>query len=473
MEVGRMRWRSWRSATIFLAIALAVAGWWGYSQFKARRQMEIRTNNQYQRAFQELLYHLGTAETNLARAGAAGSRQQLVRHLREVWQESRAAREELGQLPLLRVSLARTRTYLNRLEVFSGFLAGEGGRPAVGAIGEGDWKTLQEFYRQSKFINSELRAKQAEFATATVFSTDPSANTGDLSASTGRASENRGSGVDPAVQSLRMVENGLKRFPEPNIGKIQPPKSLPEAFRGAHIAWDDALRIARGFIGPAGMEGMILKAAGESSGDIPTYIIEAVPKRGQGNGSPPGAFLEISKNGGRVMWFMAQRPEEAITVAAGRLSLAGAEALGAEFLRERGYPRMVGVSRQAYHNRVLLSYVYQQDGVAVYPDEVKLQVDPAQKKVVALEARNYLSFHKPRQLPRPVLSAEQARRRLNPHLEVLGERKAVIANERGQEALAYEFRTRLRDEYYLIYVNALSGAEEKIRRVNADGVEVL
>ncbi|MGE5576125.1 MAG: PepSY1/2 domain-containing protein [Syntrophothermus sp.] len=469
----RFAWRpGWRSAAIFLAMALAVAGLWGYGQFKARRQVEIRANNQYQRAFQELLYHLGTVETHLAKARVSGSRQQLVQHLREVWQEAHAAREELGQLPLVKVSLTRTKTYLNRLEVFSGFLAGEGGRPAVGSISEEDWRTLVEFYRQSKFINSELRAKQAEFATATIFSTE-------LSANTGRASENRGARVDPAVRSLRMVEDGLKRFPEPDLGKIQPPKYAPEVFQATPISWDDALRIAREFIGPEGMEGKILKAAGESGGDIPAYSIEAVPKKTAketrtGNlSTTAGAFLEISKKGGRVIWYMAQRPEEAITVATGRPSLAEAEAVGTEFLRKRGYPQMVAVSRQLYHNRALISYVYQQDGVLIYPDEVKLQVDPAQKRVVAFEAGNYLNFHRKRQLPRPALPPAQARRQLNPRLEVLDERKALLTDERGREVLAYEFRARLGDEYYLIYVNALSGVEEKIRRVDAEGVEVL
>jgi hypothetical protein len=64
---------------------------------------------------------------------------------------------------------------------------------------------------------------------------------------------------------------------------------------------------------------------------------------------------------------------------------------------------------------------------------------------------------------------EEARKRLSHRLHVVQQRLTLIPLEDLTEALAYEFRGKLGDTDFLIYINALTGDEEKIMQVIPSG----
>ena len=63
------------------------------------------------------------------------------------------------------------------------------------------------------------------------------------------------------------------------------------------------------------------------------------------------------------------------------------------------------------------------------------------------------------------LTLDQALRKLRPDFQVLESRLAVITKSGNQEVYCYEFRGRYQGEEYLLYLNASTGAEEKIQRI--------
>ncbi|MEF9971324.1 MAG: hypothetical protein RR731_03315 [Oscillospiraceae bacterium] len=71
--------------------------------------------------------------------------------------------------------------------------------------------------------------------------------------------------------------------------------------------------------------------------------------------------------------------------------------------------------------------------------------------------------HCQRQLPQIAVSPEAAKERVAPELEVLGVRTALIPNAGNKEQLCHEFECKdANDSRYIIYVNALTGEQEKI-----------
>jgi spore germination protein len=66
----------------------------------------------------------------------------------------------------------------------------------------------------------------------------------------------------------------------------------------------------------------------------------------------------------------------------------------------------------------------------------------------------------------------EIKKRLNNHLKVEQIKKAVILNDHFQEILAYECDGILEQERFRIFVNATTGEEERIQRMNAQGVEI-
>jgi len=83
--------------------------------------------------------------------------------------------------------------------------------------------------------------------------------------------------------------------------------------------------------------------------------------------------------------------------------------------------------------------------------------------VLGMDARQYLTHHRRRTLPRPRLTEADARSRLNPGWEVSRVQLALIPDLSGTgEVLAYEFQGKLGEDIYLVYINAETGAEEQI-----------
>jgi len=85
-------------------------------------------------------------------------------------------------------------------------------------------------------------------------------------------------------------------------------------------------------------------------------------------------------------------------------------------------------------------------------------------QLVGFDAVPYYAFHHSRAFPVEITMA-QAVRKLRPNFQVLESRLAVIAKSGNQEVYSYEFRGRYQGEEYLIYLNATTGAEEKIQRI--------
>ncbi|MBC7344984.1 MAG: germination protein YpeB, partial [Clostridia bacterium] len=55
--------------------------------------------------------------------------------------------------------------------------------------------------------------------------------------------------------------------------------------------------------------------------------------------------------------------------------------------------------------------------------------------------------------------------KLHPELKIQRVRKALIPLDSGKEVLCYELRAERGPETYLIYINARTGAEERIFKV--------
>lgn len=78
-------------------------------------------------------------------------------------------------------------------------------------------------------------------------------------------------------------------------------------------------------------------------------------------------------------------------------------------------------------------------------------------------ATGYLMNHTERELEEPVLSLEEARAVLSPHLQVEREGMACVPTSGLNEVLCYEFECSGENgDKVLVYVNASTGMEENI-----------
>ena len=125
------------------------------------------------------------------------------------------------------------------------------------------------------------------------------------------------------------------------------------------------------------------------------------------------------------------------------------------------------------HDGILTAnYAATQNGVTLYPDLVKIQISMADGAILGVEAGNYLRNHVPRSLDLPALTEAEARARVNPALSVESVRLCVIPTD-AAEVYCYEISCSGKGGTYLVYLDAVTGAEVDIMQVVGDAQATL
>ena len=111
---------------------------------------------------------------------------------------------------------------------------------------------------------------------------------------------------------------------------------------------------------------------------------------------------------------------------------------------------------------VTINYAYLQDNVTIYPDLIKVKIALDNGEVLGMETTGYLNNHTQRTIETPSISLEKAKASLNKKLSITREDLAIIPTEWNTEIFCYEFKGRVDDTDFLVYVNAQTGKEENI-----------
>ncbi len=111
---------------------------------------------------------------------------------------------------------------------------------------------------------------------------------------------------------------------------------------------------------------------------------------------------------------------------------------------------------------ITINYAYHQNEVTIYPDLIKLKIALDNGEILGIETTGYLNSHEERNLPKVKISKEQAKATLNKNLQIESEGLAVIPTEYQTEILCWEFKGKVEDTEFLVYINADNGREEDI-----------
>ncbi|MBO5930376.1 MAG: germination protein YpeB, partial [Clostridia bacterium] len=188
----------------------------------------------------------------------------------------------------------------------------------------------------------------------------------------------------------------------------------------------------------------------DGSGTLDTYLFS-------GNTENGNIAIEVTKEGGMVLWMLDARE-----VKETQLQIEQAMTAGALFLSQRGFPSMKSSYYDVADNVATINYAYQQDGVTMYSDLIKVKIALDNGEVLGFEAQGYLMCHREREIPETALREEEARQKVEAHLAVKNVSMAYIPLESKREVFCYELSGTLGKNDFLIYVNAQTGGIEKI-----------
>lgn len=417
----------------------------GYFLYKKNKQYTTAVHNQYNFALYELIDYVQDVENYLAKAMITSTPQHGAETLSKVWREANLAQVYLAQLPVSSTELANTAKFLNQVSEYSYSLS----RKNIynEELSQDDLDNLKQLHDYSRELKNTLAQLSTDMNEGRISWDELTKDTeiafaqqvDNLSASTFKnLDENFG-------EYAGLIYDGAFSEHMESADK--------KGLTGEEIDEEKAKQIAKDFIGEDKINELNSNGLIEN-GDIQVFDFSAKVKDGDDNNP---LTISISKKGGHIvnMNYNRQIDIEAI-------SQDEANKIGKEFLKSRGIENM----KETYYLKeggvVTINYAYDQNGVVVYPDLIKLKVALDNGEVLGMETSGYLNNHTVRDISKAKISKEQAKSNLNKNLEITSEGLAIIPTEWKTEILCYEFKGKINDTDFLVYINAETGREENI-----------
>ena len=438
---NRLKDRHMLSVVVVLFVIIIAMGIWIY-----KKQVDYRqaSENQYNMAFYELVNYVQDVETYLAKSLISSTSEHGAETLTNVWKEANLAQVYLSRLPIESVELENTAKFLNQVSDYSFSLSRKNIKNEK--LTQEDLDNLKELHNYSVQLKNTLDQLSADIGSGRI-------SWGELTKKGSVAFAQEVSNISKSSFS-NMEQNfheysGLiydGAFSEHITSKGK------KGLTGDNIDEQKAQEIAKKFIGEDKVQEITSTGKSENT-TMPTFDF-SVKVNGETNSN---MVISISEKGGHVVFMNYNRDIQAESVTQER-----ADEIGKDFLKSRGFDDMKETYYLKQDGIVTINYAYEQDGVTVYPDLIKLKVALDNGEIMGFETTGYLNSHEKRNISDVKITKEQAKKDLNSKIEILSENLAIIPTEWKTEVLCWEFKGKVDDTDFLVYINAKTGEEQDI-----------
>ncbi|GIO22605.1 germination protein YpeB [Oceanobacillus sp. J11TS1] len=427
-----------------LTVALISVSIWGYQTNKQKNDLYVQAENEYQRSFHELTYHMDVLNDQIATSLAMDSPEKLSPQFVDIWRVSSNAHANAGELPMGLLPIHKTEQFLAELGDFTYQTAIR--NLDDDPLTDEETEQLQEFYRQSGEIRDELREAQHVALNNDLKWMDVE-----------QALLNTDSQKDnEIVNSFQTVEDSFDNYAKGSTEnttistdtKEHSYKNLP----GDELTEEAAIKEAAKIFGKESETDWSITKSGDGA-VTPMYSISYEENGVRG-------YVDLTVKGGHPLHLLVSRD-----VNEKQLSLNEGYEIAADYLSELGFDEMQLFQSSEYDQIGVYSFLYEDNGVRVFSDAVEVKVALDNGDVTGLTANNYFKNHVDRDIPEPAVSEEEARDAVNPNVTIQENHLAVIENNQGEEILTYEFLGTMDDATYRIFINAETGEEERVEKM--------
>src|SRR5699024_720962 len=172
------------------------------------------------------------------------------------------------------------------------------------------------------------------------------------------------------------------------------------------------------------------------------------------------AYMDMTQKGGHPLTLLVDRP-----IGEKKLSLNEGQKKSEQYLRDHNFEQMTLSESCEYDHVGVYSFVYEEDDICIYQDSIEIKVELDQGDILGVSAKNYYMHHHDRDIPEPNITIEEAKKNVNPNVDIQEENVAIIENDLGEEVLTYEFIGVLDQDTYRIFINADHGQEEQVEKL--------
>lgn len=427
------------SIIVGLLIVVAILG---FILYKKQREYRQASENSYNAAFFELVDYVQNVETYLAKSLISSTPEHGAETLTNLWREANLAQAYLSRLPIESQELENTEKFLNQVSDYSYSLS----RKNIynESLSDEDFNNLKELHTYSQELENTLNQLSDDL------------NTGRFS--WGELTEKGTVAFAQQVDNIskESFSNLEENFHEYS-GLIYDgafsehlTNAEPKGLTGDNIDEDQAKEIAENFIGIENIKETSNLGYFENA-TISNYGFSIKKNNDE------TVNISISKKGGHVISMNANRDVNTESITQEQ-----ADEKGKQYLESKGFSNMKETYYLKQDGIVTINYAYNQDNVVMYPDLIKVKVALDNGEILGLESTGYLNNHQKRDISNVKITKEEAKKNLNKNLEITSEGMAVIPTEWKTEILCYEFKGKVDEREFLVYINAENGKEEDV-----------
>ena len=424
---------------VALLIAFTVLVIYTYRTQKSYRQS---IENNYHMAFCQLVDYVQDVEVYLAKSIISNSPESGAENLTYIWREANLAQTYLSMLPMNSSELENTAKFLNQVSDYSYSLS----RKTINnqKLTQEDLDNLDKLHDYSLQLENTLNQLSADINDGRITWGELTQEAAPVFAQqvSNISQDSFGSLEENFHEYAGLIYDGA--FSEHLTGIEK------KGLIGVEINEENAKNIAVEFIGQDKIK-QITNNSTTDSATIPSY--DFTIKTNDNN----NIWISISKKGGHIIFMNYNRDVNAEV-----LSQEEIDQIASNFLESKGFKNMKKTYFTKNNGIQTINYAHEQDNVIMYPDLIKVKIALDNGEILGIETTGYLNCHTDRNLAEVKVSKEEARLKINQNLQIESERLAMIPTEFQTEILCWEFKGRVDDREFLVYINVENGKEEDI-----------
>ena len=426
-----------------ICILLIIVGVLIFFLYQKQKEYRQASENSYNMAFYELVDYVQNVETYLAKSLISSTPEHGAETLTNLWREANLAQSYLSRLPIESQELSSTEKFLNQVSDYSYSLS----RKNIynEALTEEDLNNLKELHTYSVDLENTLNQLSEDLNSGRF-------SWGELTEKGTVAFAQQVDNI--SKESFSNLEENFHEY----AGLIYDgafsehlTSNEPKGLTGEDIDENKAREKVEEFIGKENIKEINSLGFSENA-TIPVYDFSIT------NNNEETINISISKKGGHVVNMNSNRD-----ITTEIISQEEAANKAKEFLDNKGFTNMKETYYLKQEGIVTINYAYMQDNVIMYPDLIKVKVALDNGEILGIETTGYLNNHvENRDISNIKITEEEAKKDLNTNLEIISSGMAVIPTEWETELLCYEFKGKVEDKEFLVYINAENGREEDI-----------
>ena len=403
------------------------------------------SENDYNQSLYELINYVQNVEIYLAKSVISTTPEHGAETLTNVWREANLAQAYLAELPVNTNELEKTEKFLNQVSDYSYSLS----RKNIynESLTQEELDNLNELYNYSVELENTLAQLSTDMESGRI-------SWKQLTQKTNNAFAQQVSNI--SLDSFSNLEENFHEysgliydgaFSEHLTSKEK------KGLTGEEVSEEDAKKVVENFVGAENIKEISLNGESENT-EILTYDFSVNLQDGRDDNK---MSISISKKGGHIVYMSYNRD-----INAESMNEEEAVAKAKEFLVSREIENMKETYYIKEGGMLTINFAYEQNGVIIYPDLIKIKIALDNGQIMGMETSGYLNSHYVRNIENPKITLEEAKKTLNKKLEVESEKLAIIPTEYQTEILCYEFKGKVNDKNYIVYINAENGREEDI-----------